>query len=453
MTRGFLFDLNRCTACDACCLACTIENELPAGTSWRRVETFNPRGHPAAPRFHLSMACYHCDQPACRDACPALAYHKDETTGAVLLEAEKCIGCRYCTWACPYDAPLYDERAGVVTKCTFCHPRLSEGGEPVCAALCPTGALDFGVLNDGSKGGPVDGFTDAGIGPAVRHTPLRARRERPNRGSATREAARPEEIRIAVRPPRPKIGLRSEWPLLVFTVLAAGSVAWWTVGLLSPLEVPALPFLAAALAGIVSSGAHLGRKSRAWRAVLNLRRSWLSREVFCYGLFVLLAAATLIIVPGNPLLGWLTAMCGFAALYSMDRVYDAALRPGPSRMHSADVFLTGLFLTGLLLANGPLAALAGLIKLGLYLRRSVDSADLGRFVGLLLGTARIGLGLLFPAAVWVARPVDWQAWALAGAALGEIIDRVEFYSELDVITPRGQMAADLWKLLTGRRAA
>jgi hypothetical protein len=241
--------------------------------------------------------------------------------------------------------------------------------------------------------------------------------------------------------------------LLIFTLLAPVLVAWWTAALLSPISVPPLPFLAVALAGIASSSAHLGQKARAWRAVLNLRRSWLSREVLSYGVFVFLAAVTLLVFPDNSVLGWLTVLSGFAALYSMDRVYDVAIRPGPARMHSADVFLTALFLTGVLLSNGPMAALSGLVKLGLYLRRNVDSADLGQFGGLLLGTARIGLGLIFPAAVWIARPLDWLAWALAGAAVGEIIDRVEFYLELDVVTPRGQMAADLWRLLAGRRAA
>ena len=88
MARGFHFDLNRCTGCEACRLACSIENELPGGESWRRIETFNPRRHPAAPRFHLSLACLHCADPPCLDACPARAYHRDGATGAVLLDSQ-----------------------------------------------------------------------------------------------------------------------------------------------------------------------------------------------------------------------------------------------------------------------------------------------------------------------------------------------------------------------------
>jgi len=308
-------------------------------------------------------------------------------------------------------------------------------------------------LDGGPHPTPVHGFTDAGIGPAVRLTPLRPSRELPDCGIDPTTPVPVEEIRLALQPAGPKVGLRSEWPLLVFTLLAPVLIAWWTAARLAPIEIPSLPFLVAALGGLAVSSAHLGRKRRAWRAVLNLRRSWLSREILFYGAFVVLAAATLLLFPGGAVAGWLTAGCGFASLYSMDRVYDVALRPGPARMHSADALLTALFLIGLLLSNGPLAALVGLVKLGLYLRRNVDSADLGRLGGLLFGTARVGLGLIFPAAVWIARPVDWQAWALAGFAVGEIIERCEFYLELDVLTPRGQMAADLWRLLTGRRAA
>ena len=100
-TTGFRFDPNLCTGCAACRLACTIENDLPFGRSWRRIETFNPTRAPSLPLYHLSLACNHCDTPACMHACPALAYRRDEETGAVLLDSSKCIGCKYCAWACP----------------------------------------------------------------------------------------------------------------------------------------------------------------------------------------------------------------------------------------------------------------------------------------------------------------------------------------------------------------
>jgi len=148
MRHAFVFDANRCTGCQACQLACTIENGLQPDRSWRAISTFNERRHPGIALFHLSLACNHCADPACMTACPALAYSVDSSTGAVLLDADACIGCGYCAWACPYDAPRFDHDVGVMTKCTFCNHRLAEGLAPACAALCPTGALSVSPLSE-----------------------------------------------------------------------------------------------------------------------------------------------------------------------------------------------------------------------------------------------------------------------------------------------------------------
>ena len=169
MPNSFLFDPNRCTGCGACRLACSIENQLEPERSWRRIDTFNRTRHPGLPLYHLSLACNHCSEPACMYACPALAYSRDENSGAVMLDDAKCIGCRYCAWACPYDAPVYEPPRGVMTKCTLCHHRLREGMRPACASLCPTGALDFGDLPEAElekavQGKPAEPVSLRGIG-------------------------------------------------------------------------------------------------------------------------------------------------------------------------------------------------------------------------------------------------------------------------------------------------
>ena len=78
MRGAFVFDPNRCTGCQACELACSIENQLGPDRSWRSVLTFNERALPGVPLFHLSLACNHCEEPACMHSCPALAYERDD---------------------------------------------------------------------------------------------------------------------------------------------------------------------------------------------------------------------------------------------------------------------------------------------------------------------------------------------------------------------------------------
>ena len=116
MQKAFVFDLNRCTGCNACEIACKIENELPPGMSWREVVTFNESRLPGVPLFSLSLACNHCLDAPCKEKCPALAYSKDERTGAVTVNPSLCMGCKYCQWVCPYDAPKFNATAGVVEK-------------------------------------------------------------------------------------------------------------------------------------------------------------------------------------------------------------------------------------------------------------------------------------------------------------------------------------------------
>ena len=130
MAAQFTFDPNRCTGCQACVVACWMENREQQSRPWRTVHTFNACGHPQLPIFSLSFACHHCEQPACLEHCPADAYTKDATTGNVTIHAELCIGCRYCTWACPHDAPKFNETTGTIEKCTFCAGRLARGQEP-----------------------------------------------------------------------------------------------------------------------------------------------------------------------------------------------------------------------------------------------------------------------------------------------------------------------------------
>ncbi len=185
---GMTIDLDLCTGCQACALACKAENNIPdVGTvdvrrgrriAWMEVLVQTDPHHPGRARF-LPRPCLHCDDPPCTKVCPVFATFRDHN-GTVGQVYAQCIGCRFCMAACPYNAKYFNWRTyhdpgpgqnpqvsvrgkGVVEKCTFCHHRLllaedrarGEGrplapGDyvPACVEACPTGAITFGDLAD-----------------------------------------------------------------------------------------------------------------------------------------------------------------------------------------------------------------------------------------------------------------------------------------------------------------
>jgi anaerobic dimethyl sulfoxide reductase subunit B (iron-sulfur subunit) len=153
---AFYFDASACIGCKACQTACKDKNDLPLGVLWRRVfeyggGTWNELNHVMTPNgvfaYYFSTACQHCENPVCRDVCPTAAISKRDD-GIVLIDADKCIGCRYCEWACPYGAPQFREDLGVMTKCNFCEDLLAQGQNPACVDACVMRCLDFGDLEE-----------------------------------------------------------------------------------------------------------------------------------------------------------------------------------------------------------------------------------------------------------------------------------------------------------------
>lgn len=148
---AFYFDSSSCSGCKACQVACKDKNNLPVGILWRRVYEVTGGGWTRRGdawlstvfAYNVSLACNHCERPICVEVCPAGAYTK-RADGIVLLDSNRCLGCQYCAWACPYGAPQYDERTGRMSKCNFCVDNLEAGQPPACVAACPLRALDFG---------------------------------------------------------------------------------------------------------------------------------------------------------------------------------------------------------------------------------------------------------------------------------------------------------------------
>ena len=170
MRYGMVINLSRCIGCNSCSIACKHENGTGPEVFWRKVVITESGTYPTAAMHALPLLCNHCEDPSCARVCPVGATQKD-ANGVVTIDAKKCIGCRYCMTACPYNVRVYvrnndkgyfgdkgltpyekavypDHQVGTVEKCTFCTKRVSDGGKPACVQTCPAKALFFGDLDD-----------------------------------------------------------------------------------------------------------------------------------------------------------------------------------------------------------------------------------------------------------------------------------------------------------------
>lgn len=150
MTKHYvmLADTVRCINCKACVVACRAEWETPMGYTrdWvKEVELENADGTPQVMLF--PGRCQHCDDAPCIEACPSGAAYKRED-GVVLQDNAICSGCELCVPACPYDARWLNPETNLISKCTYCQPRIDEGLEPACVQTCVGRALIFGDMND-----------------------------------------------------------------------------------------------------------------------------------------------------------------------------------------------------------------------------------------------------------------------------------------------------------------
>lgn len=175
---AMVIDLQKCTGCDSCTIACKAENRTPPGINYNVVLEEEQGVFPNVRRVNIPRPCMQCDEPPCVTVCPVNATYKGDD-GIVVIDADRCIGCRYCIAACPYGARSFDfgdtyaeemqganavqapeygvdrgargvntPPVGTVRKCTFCTHRLERGEEPACCETCIGDARHFGDLND-----------------------------------------------------------------------------------------------------------------------------------------------------------------------------------------------------------------------------------------------------------------------------------------------------------------
>jgi len=202
--RAFYYDNSRCTGCKTCEMACKDYKDLSADIPFRRVFDYEGGETKSAAdgtcsttafMYHLSMACNHCAKPACVEACPQGAVHKDEETGLVLPDDTKCIGCGTCVGACPYGVPQVNPDTKKMVKCDGCYDRVVEGLKPICVGSCPLRALDFGELTELSgkytDDGPIAPMPESQTVPSVI---IKASPAAKKPGDSTGDVANPAEV-------------------------------------------------------------------------------------------------------------------------------------------------------------------------------------------------------------------------------------------------------------------
>ena len=439
--KTFQFDTNKCVGCHACVVACAIENKTDLPINWREVNTFNQFHYPELGVFYYSLACNHCDDAPCMYNCPALAYTRDLLSGAVVHNENHCIGCKYCTWACPYDAPKFNAAKGIVEKCTFCVSRTSEGLKPACANLCPTGALDYVEKSQNHKVLENVGFDDFDIGPSINIISLRNENVKPEIIPEIDVSSKIIEYEKA----ESKITFKTEWPLVIFTLSVAYLVAEFFASVFYEYQVNSYVFMSINLLAGFFSSFHLGKKSRVYRAFFNIKNSWLSREILSFSLFFIATGSHFFLLK-NDIITYIALFSGVFLLISIDKVYRIVIQSTPLELYSAHITLTGFLIVSLFFNNYLMFILVATIKTSLYIYRKYYFWKKGLNYRLFITAWRLDLIISLPLIFWLFDFSNLNWWILASVLIGEIIDRAEYYEELDVITSQKQIEYDFNRL-------
>ncbi|PWH14561.1 MAG: hypothetical protein DDG60_07360 [Anaerolineae bacterium] len=395
MAYIFLFDAAACTGCKSCQMACKDKHNLPVGVLWRRV--FEVSGGSWLPHgeawtndvfaYYLSLGCNHCVHPKCAGVCPADAYVQT-ADGIVYIDETRCMGCGYCAWACPYGVPQYNPMLGRMTKCNFCIDELAQGKPPACVAACPMRVLNYAFIGNESSASnseylylwehaaqdhpfPLPAFSRTQPHLAIRPHPAMGNGQ--EKRVANREEVRPP-WQVLHRVPEGQVspfassrstGLaffdklhsipaRDELPLIAFTLLTQMAVGMTFFSFFFPLSLLHIFLIGFLLgAGGLVSFLHLGTKRNAWRAVLHLRKSWLSREILALGMLVSVWLywffERAVLKTGYGAL--FTTLVGLFFVYSMSQVYRLRAVPAWNSWRTAAAFFLSAGILGVVGAS------------------------------------------------------------------------------------------------------
>ncbi|MBK7627710.1 MAG: dimethyl sulfoxide reductase anchor subunit [Bacteroidales bacterium] len=416
MRKGFIFDQNKCVACNACRAACILENGWKV--SPRVVYTYNNETITSLPVVNLSLACNHCEKPVCMEGCPSCSYFKDEATGAIVINDEKCIGCKYCKWNCPYDAPKFDNKKKVIGKCNLCYTGFAEGRVPACTYACPTGALGFGDLPFNTDDNTPSWFPEKLINPALKFA---------GQQNIFPVKIIPEQsFETDIVPPKDENYFKSSlYSLLFFSFLSALSVAYLGSSVIRGINPDLYLFLTITVLAAIGSLFHLGKVTRAWRAVLNINSSPLSLEIVSFIIYSIVSVTA--VYSELPALMIISSVAGLLFLLSIDNVYTYAEKPKPSGLHSGQTFISSLLMIAFLSGSLIPFIFIAILKIFLSWSKSMDTGNRDSYT--VLRIIRIALLVISGAALIYYRSLTNFITALF--LTGELLDRMIFYIDFD----------------------
>jgi formate dehydrogenase iron-sulfur subunit len=353
---AFEVDLDQCSGCKACVTACHSLNGLGDGETWRDVGQLVSHNEAKPFQQTVTTACHHCVDPGCLNGCPVLAYEKDPGTGIVHHLDDQCIGCQYCVLKCPYDVPKYSDRLGIVRKCDMCSQRLAVGEAPACVQACPNEAIAITLVSQEevrvSRSSEGAAFLPAS--PDTRLT-LPTTQYRSERGLPA--GLRSTNFQEAQLQP-------GHWPLVMMLVgTQFGVGAWWAALATDEASAERLRWMSWVVGsiGLMSSIPHLGQPLKAWRSFLGWRKSWMSREILAFSVYMSVATIAIALpmletslLAISRLLNWTAGVSGLLAVICSGMLYHDTGRPTWLGWRSVGRFL----LTSLLLGSASAMALA-----------------------------------------------------------------------------------------------